>query len=363
MDFAKRRDRVRRAFQRAGVDALLISAPVNVTYLTGFTGDDSYLLFHRGGEVIISDPRFTVQLGEECPEIDLHIRKPGTPLTNALARVLRWAKAETVGFESDAMTVGGLDRLKAAAERTTFRPTSGIVERFRAIKDADEVAAIRAAVDCAQRAFGVVRAAMQPDKSEKRVADELDYQMRLFGARQAAFDTIVGVGPRSALPHCRPGGQPLSASGLVLIDWGACVGCYQSDLTRVVATGKIAAKLEHVYRVVLDAQLQAIAAIRPGVSCCDVDAMARGIIERAGFGSRFGHGLGHGIGLQIHESPRLAAGSEAVLRAGMVVTVEPGVYLSGVGGIRIEDDVLVTRSGSEVLTSVPKRWEDIQLAG
>ena len=211
----------------------------------------------------------------------------------------------------------------------------------------------------AEKAFGVVRASFRPDKTEKQIADELECQLRLFGAASSSFATIVGVGPRAALPHATVTDRPISSSDFVLIDWGADGGLYKSDLTRVLVTGRISPKLERVYRVVLEAQRVGIEAIRPGVIAEEVDRAARQVIFEAGFGRYFGHGLGHGLGLDVHEAPRLAADSRVVLRPGMVVTVEPGIYLPGWGGVRIEDDVLVTRTGYEVLTSVPKELEEV----
>jgi Xaa-Pro aminopeptidase len=240
-----------------------------------------------------------------------------------------------------------------------IQPTSGLVEQLREIKDAAEIAQLRQAIWYAEKAFGVLRASLTPEKSEKRVADELEYQMRLFGAKGYSFPSIVAAGARAALPHATPTDRPIGESDLLLVDWGASGALYKSDLTRVLVTGKISPKLERVYRVVLKAQQQAIAAIRPGAVAQDVDRVAREAIDRAGFGRYFGHGLGHGLGLEVHEAPRLTARNTAVLKPGMVVTVEPGIYLPGWGGVRIEDDVLVTRSGCEVLTQVPKQWEDI----
>lgn len=186
--------------------------------------------------------------------------------------------------------------------------------------------------------------------------------MRQFGAARASFDPIVAVGERAALPHARPGSNRVSSSDFLLIDWGAATHeGYKSDLTRVFVTGKILPKLEKIYRVVLKAQRRGISKIRPGVCCCDVDAAAREVIEQSGYGKNFGHGIGHGIGLDIHEEPRMSPVSKTVLKPGMVVTVEPGVYLPGWGGVRIEDDVLVTRDGHKVLTSVPKEFEDAVL--
>ena len=205
----------------------------------------------------------------------------------------------------------------------------------------------------------MLRATVRPEQTEKELADELACQLRLFGAKDCAFPSIVAVGPRAALPHAVPGANRVGEGEILLVDWGADEGLYNSDLTRVLVTGRISPKLRRVYGVVLDAQTKAIAAVRPGVTGHDVDAVARGVIAKAGFGRFFGHGLGHGLGLEVHEAPRLAVNNLTVLKPGMVVTVEPGIYLPGWGGVRIEDDLLVTRHGHEVLTNVPKQLEEV----
>ncbi len=356
--YEARREKLRRAVKKARAEALLVTDFTNVTYLTGFTGDDSYLLLHAGGEVVLSDPRYTTQLGEECPGLDLHIRRPGTEMIGAVAKVLRSAGIGRLGIEADSMSVALRDRIAAKRPKMEIVPTSGLVETLRQIKDKEEIARIRRAIWYAEKAFGVLRATLRPEKTEKQVAYELEHQMRLFGAKGSSFSSIVGVGPRAALPHGTPTGRRVAESDFVLVDWGANEGLYNSDLTRVLVTGRISPKLERIYRIVLRAQARAIAAIRPGASAQEVDRAARGVIAKAGFGRRFGHGLGHGLGLAVHEAPRMAANSQAVLKPGMVVTVEPGIYLSGWGGVRIEDDVLVTRGGREVLTNVPKRLEE-----
>ncbi len=361
MDFQARRDRLRKAIKKAGVDALLVTDFTNVTYLTGFTGDDSYLLVRRDGEIILSDPRYVTQLGEECPGVDLNIRPPGVAMLQAVVRVARAAKIGRLGIEADSMTVGLRNQLAEKLPNVELVPTSGMVEELRLIKDRDEVERLRRAVWQAEKAFAVLRSTLRPEKTEKEVADELEYQFRLFGAKNASFPSIVAVGPRAALPHATPGGHRIGEDDFVLVDWGANDGLYCSDLTRVVVTGKISPKFERVYNTVLEAQLRAIAAVKPGVLAHDVDHVARSYIAKAGFGKRFRHGLGHGLGLLVHEAPRLAVKNQTVLQPGMVVTVEPGIYLPGWGGVRIEDDVLVTRSGHEVLTSVPKRLEDAVL--
>jgi Xaa-Pro aminopeptidase len=354
-----RRDRLRQAVRRAGAEVILVTDFTNVTYLTGFTGDDSYLVVRDEGEVILSDPRYTTQIGEECPGLDMQIRKPGVTMLQAMAKVLKSAKIQRLAVEGDSINVSTLERIRSELPSLETVTTSGLVERLRRIKDKEEIAQMRQAVRYAEKGFAAVRATIHPDQTELEVANELEYQMRRFGARGAGFPSIVAVGPRAALPHATPTSRKIGSSDFVLIDWGANGGLYRSDLTRVLVTGKISPKLERVYRVVLNAQLKGIAAIRPGVVAADVDRVARDVIAEAGFGRYFGHGLGHGLGLQVHEAPRLAANSRTVLKPGMVVTVEPGIYLPGWGGVRIEDDVLVTRTGCEILTSAAKQWEEM----
>ncbi len=202
--------------------------------------------------------------------------------------------------------------------------------------------------------MGVVRASLTGSQTEREVAANIEHEIRRFGGRGCSFEPIVAVGARAALPHAPPTERQMREADFVLIDWGAREGLYVSDLTRVFVTGRISPKLERVYEVVLKAQLRAIETLRPGVRMADVDRAARSVIEQAGFGERFGHGLGHGIGLAVHEAPRLVDQNQQELKPGMVITVEPGIYLPGWGGVRIEDDVLITRDGHEVLSSLPK---------
>ncbi len=354
--YAARRDKLRRTFRKAGVDALLVTNFTNVTYLTGFTGDDSFLLLLGKGAILVSDPRYTTQLEEECPDIEAAIRPPGVGMLEGVTQAIGRSRVSKLGIEANSMTVALRDQIGAALPKTTLVPLADAVERLRVVKDKDEIAQIRRAIWCAERAFGVLRASLRPERSEKEVADELENQIRLYGGKTSSFPSIIAVGARAALPHARPTDQKIGAADFVLVDWGADCG-YKSDLTRVLVTGKISPKLERIYRVVLSAQEQAIAAISAGRSCHEVDQVARNVIAKAGFGRNFGHGLGHGIGLEIHEAPRLAANQHLKLEAGMVVTVEPGIYLPGFGGVRIEDDVLVTKGGCEVLTTLDKQWE------
>jgi Xaa-Pro aminopeptidase len=353
-----RREKLRRQLKQEGLDALLITNFINVTYLTGFTGDDSYLLVTSSGDVLISDQRYTTQLEEECPGLELAIRGPGTKMLQWTTEAIKKTKATRLGIEGDSMTVGLRDSLAAALPKVEIKPSSGWVEELRLIKDREEVDRTRRACDLARRAFEVVRAKLTPEMTEQQVANELEYQARQFGAKRMSFETIVAVGPRAALPHARPTTRRIGESDFMLIDWGVDEGLYMSDLTRVLATARISPKLRKLYGVVLKAQLAGIDAVRPGATCEQVDRAARTVIEKAGYGKEFGHGLGHGIGLEIHEAPRLAQGQTRELKPGMIVTVEPGVYFPGWGGIRIEDDVLVTRTGHEVLTSVPKELDE-----
>jgi Xaa-Pro aminopeptidase len=360
--FISRRSKLRKLIRQAKADALLVTNFTNVTYLTGFTGDDSYLLVTLADETLVSDARYTTQLSEQCPKLKLEIRSPGVRMLAAVAEVVEGAKVERLGIEAGSATVELERSLAKALPNVQLVATDGLVEHLRTIKDKDEIQATRVACQQARRAFEVVRALLTPEMTELDIAAELEYQARRFGAKALSFPAIVAVGPRSALPHAEPSQRRLRESDFVLVDWGVRTDQYVSDLTRIVVTGRISPKLRKLYGVVLNAQLAAIDAIRPGITCEQVDRVARKIISKAGLGRAFGHGLGHGTGLEIHEAPRLAVGQKAKLRPGMIVTVEPGVYLPGWGGVRIEDDVLVTRGGHEVLSDVPKRLEDCVLA-
>jgi Xaa-Pro aminopeptidase len=352
--FEKRRANLAKLLKQAGTPAMLVTSFTNVTYLTGFTGDDSYLLVKGREATIISDPRYTTQLEEECPDLRHHIRPPGSTMLDATAEVVGASKSSSLAVEGDSLTVS-LHQQLSERLKSELVPTANLVEELREVKDKTEIDEIREAARYAEQAFAVLRATLRPQLSEKEVADDLEHQLRLFGAKGSSFPPIVAVGERAALPHARPTDKLIGSDEFVLVDWGATARHYKSDLTRVLVTGRISPKLQRVYGVVLQAQERAIAAIRPGISGREVDQVARSVISDAGFGKYFGHGLGHGLGLDIHEAPRLNPNNDRPLKAGMVVTVEPGIYLPGWGGVRIEDDILVTRSGYEVLTDVPKQ--------
>jgi len=336
----------------------MVTSEPNVRYLTGFTGEASVLLVGEDSELLISDGRFATQLEQECPGLSLHIRPVGQPLFEGVGEVVARFGAGRVGFEPAALSVANFETVKAKAETIEWAGLVGRVEGLRAVKDRAEVEEIRRAIDQAERAFAMLRAGMNLGDSEKELADTLERNLRHCGASAAAFAPILAVGARAALPHARPTREArIGDADFVLVDWGATAGAYRSDLTRVLVTGKVTPKFEKVYRAVLAAQERGIAAMKPGAKAEEVDASARSVIEEAGFGRYFTHGLGHGIGLEIHEDPFFRRHNPATLKAGMVVTVEPGIYLPDWGGVRIEDDVLITADGPEVLSRVPKSLE------
>jgi Xaa-Pro aminopeptidase len=358
----KRRDDLRQGLRNDDLDALLVSSPTNVSYLTGFTGDSSVLIVGRERDLVLSDGRFTTQLEQECPGLEVSIRRTNQTMNQAIVQAAGSLGLRRLGFEAAVLSVAEYELIRGSLPAVTLVTTSERVEALRQIKDEGEIAAVREAIDMAERAFTLVRAQLREGTTEKDVADQLEAALRRCGATASSFPPIVAVGVRAALPHARPTETTrIGDDQFVLFDWGATGRPYKSDLTRVVVTGKVTPEFETIYRTVLAAQERGIAAIRPGVRAHDVDAEARSVIEQAGFGRFFEHGLGHGLGMDIHEAPRLRKESDNILQPGMIVTVEPGIYLPGWGGIRIEDDVLVTSEGCEVLTHLPKSLDSVHL--
>ena len=359
----ERRDKIRRAAAKQKIDAFLVTNPINVRYLTGFTGGTAYLLIQPDGDTILSDPRFTIQIEEECPDLHAVIRPRSETTSKTLLKILGKTTAGQLGVESETMTIAQHERLFEFLSHWQSVPVKGVVEELRHVKDHDEIAHIRRAIDIAAGAFKTERellVQLSPWQNEIGVSISLENEMRILGAEDRSFPSIIGAGARAALPHATPSKQKILGQSHLLFDWGCVIDGYMSDLTRVVIFEPHNKKLRTVYETVREAQEAAIAAIKPGKVCEEIDAVARNIIADAGFGKHFGHGLGHAIGLQVHENPRLAPENKTVLKAGMVLTVEPGIYLKGWGGIRIEDDVLVTPSGCEVLSKmVPKSFDEM----
>lgn len=364
--FALRRARLVSLMKKNGLKSMLVTDFVNVTYLTGFSGDDSYLLVFPDRALLLSDSRYTEQIREESPSVEAVIRRPGegmlTTISRELSRNFGGKKPPLLGVEADSMTLFLADRLGETLPSLDILPITSLVESLREIKDRSEIAAIERSIRCAEAGFNAVRSELSPEMSETDVRDLLEYRMRQAGADDRGFPTIAAVGRRAALPHAVPlRDRRVSDGELLLIDWGAKKDFYISDLTRVmITTRRPSKKLKKIYDVVLTAQKTAIRAIRPGAVAERIDAAARNVIEQAGYGELFGHSLGHGLGLVVHDRGGLAIGNKTVLRPGMVLTVEPGIYDPAWGGIRIEDDVLVTRDSARVLSDgFPKEFDEM----
>lgn len=331
--YEKRRTQVCRQFREHDVEGLLVTNEKNVSYLTGFTGEDSYLLLDKKRAILISDSRFTTQIQEECPQLKTSIRGPGQTMSGTVSKLVNQSGISNLGIESSSLTVQIFETLGVAMKTGHLVPVDSLVENIRLIKDRDEIALIKEAVEQAERGFEAMKASLIGEDTELQVAHQLEQWMRRFGASGNSFPSIIAVGPRSALPHARPTEGLISGSGFLLVDWGADhPSGYKSDLTRMIVTGKVSSKLEKIYKLVLKANEKAIEAVRPGVRCRDVDSVARKVIEQGGYGKKFGHGLGHGLGLDVHEGPRVGPTSETVLEPGMIITIEPGIYLPGWGG-------------------------------
>jgi Xaa-Pro aminopeptidase len=330
------------------VDAFLISNLHNVRYLTGFTGSNAILLVMPEEMIFFSDPRYRLQAAAEVSE------KTVIAAGNLFAAATQLAvrkKVKRMAVEQTTMTLGEAELLRGKFE---IRAAAGVIEGMRMVKAPEEIERIRKSVSLNSQAFEQALKKARPGMREYELSAEIDYRMRRLGAEAAAFETIVAAGPRSALPHAKPGDARLEKDQLLLIDMGATLNGYTSDMTRMAHFGKPPKKVREAYDRVLEAQLAAIAAVRPGKTGAQVDKAARDVLKASGLGDAFVHSTGHGFGLEIHEDPRIGKSGKAKLAAGMTITIEPGIYLEGWGGIRIEDTVLVTEAGCEVLTPTSK---------
>jgi len=349
----KRRELAAQQVSALKLDALLVTSLDNVRYLTGFTGSSAnVLVFRDGNTVLFTDPRYTVQSKQQ---VNCSIRIAKGPLTKQVMAEIARTRVSRVGFEPEYLNVARMEALKKALpSRARLLPVAeALIARLRMIKDDGEIALIRAAVDINSQALESALKRFKPGMSETRLAAEIDYQSRKLGADGPAFDTIVAAGKRAALPHARPGASKIGP-GMLLIDMGAFLDGYASDMTRMVHVGPATPKYKRAYRAVLEAQLAAIAAVRPGATAAAIDRAARRTLKTYRLEREFVHSTGHGLGLEIHEAPRLGQSDKTKLEPGMAITIEPGVYLEGWGGIRIEDTVLVTNTGCEILTPTPK---------
>jgi Xaa-Pro aminopeptidase len=357
MDFLLRQKKLRDRLAITRFDLLLISHLPNIQYLCGFTGSAGFLLIEEGGSVFFSDVRYDTQGREEVKGAKVVIAKKSVPraigdwLKARRKRSAGWA----IGVEAEHLTVAEKKRLtELLPAGYRLRDAPALVERARMEKDADELGLIRAAVQLGAQLFDRALEVLRPGIKETEVAAEMEYRARLAGAEAMSFPTIIASGKRSALPHGRAAAQPIAAGGFVVCDFGVILAGYCSDQTRTVWVGTPPEDARHAYESVREAQQAAIAAVQPGITAGEVDDAARKTLRKAGLGRYFTHSTGHGVGLEIHEFPRVAAGQNEVLRPGMVITIEPGVYFPGKWGVRIEDMVAVSENGCEVLTPTSK---------
>jgi Xaa-Pro aminopeptidase len=341
------------------LDVLLVTNVVNVRWLTGFTGSNALALVGANQRRFITDFRYLTQSAEQVD--DLWEREISSELLKRAVEGLPGDRPLRLGFEDAHLTVKQHAQLaELVPEGVELVAAGPIVERLRAVKDAAEIDAIRAAAKLADDALEEVLAGGLVGRTELEVALDLEMAMRRRGAQAVSFPAIVAAGEHGALPHAEPRDVPIPAGTLVVVDWGAHLDGYASDCTRTFATGEIDPRDRAVYDLVLHAQEAALAAVRPGPTGKEIDAVAREIIEQAGHGEHFGHGLGHSVGLEVHEGPRLSRHDETVIAAGNIVTVEPGVYVPGAVGVRIEDLVLVTADGHEILNTLPKELRTVE---
>ena len=355
--FGNRIKSLRHKLNTAQNDALLITNPENRRYMSGFTGSAGHLLISRDRAILATDFRYIAHAQMQTPDFEIiHIEKAW----NWLFETVSAMKVQPVGFESTDMTVNSINQLvelnknQLSSKPISFVPTQGVVEALRSIKDPQELEALQKAIDISDKAMENIIPSIQPGQTEKEVAWKLEREMRELGADSMSFDIIVATGPNGAMPHHRPTDQILKSGQPLVIDMGAKFGGYYSDISRTICVGETDEQFQHIYNLVLGAQLTAIATIQPEMTGEQGDSLARQVLDKAGYQGYFGHSLGHGIGLEVHEHPGLGPRSPNVLKEGMVFSVEPGIYLSGWGGVRIEDLVVLESGGTRPLSKASK---------
>jgi Xaa-Pro aminopeptidase len=350
-EFAQRRERVASQFREQKIDSFLITALPNIRYLSGFTGSNAALLLTAERALLFTDPRYQTQAPQES-DCEVKISKAAV-----LKDVLGWQKKlglKRLGFERARMSFSDYEFLKSQNGGPKLVPVPDIIETLRMVKSPSEIASIRTAVELNSAALEQALAAFRREMTETELAAEIEFRMRKLGADGPSFETIVAAGPRTALPHAHPTPRAISSNQLLLIDMGATVAGYASDMTRTMGIGHLPLKARRMYEAVLESQLAAIDAVRAGVGSSTVDRAARRVLKQHGLDQLFIHSTGHGLGLEIHERPRIGRKKTERLEAGMAITIEPGAYLEGFGGVRIEDTVVVTEKGCEILTPTKK---------
>lgn len=343
--------KLRSALEANDLDAILITSPINRRYITGFTGSAGVAIISRNDTRFITDFRYTEQASEQAKQFSVVQHKQLIELE--VRDQLKEMRVKRLGFEKEYVTYSQYESYKDVFE-VELIPVSGLVEELRLIKTNDELAIMKKAAKIADDAFVHIQGYIKPGVREIDVSNELEFFMRKKGATSSSFDIIVASGNRSALPHGVASEKEIQAGELVTLDYGALYQGYCSDITRTVAVGEINKDLQNIYDIVLEAQLRGVSGIKPGITGKEADTITRDYITEKGYGEYFGHSTGHGLGLEVHEAPGLSFRTDKTLEPGMVVTVEPGIYVPQVGGCRIEDDLVVTESGNERLTFAKK---------
>ena len=344
---------LRERMRHQGVDAFVVSSLFNIRYLTGFTGSHGLCIIGKKDAFFVTDPRYTLQARREVNVCRRITTRKG--LYEAVGQYGLLQGCRNVGFESDSVTYAEYRLMRSIRGSVSFVPTRDVVESIALVKEKKEVECIRAAVGVSDRVFDEVLRALKPGVSELEVAAEISYHHKKFGAEKDAFEPIVASGERGAFPHARASSKKIRNREMVMLDFGCTVDGYNSDITRTVTIGSASVQVRRIYEVVLHAQLEAVGVARGGMMAKDLDSVARDRITKEGYGKYFTHSLGHGLGLRLHERPRVSSLSKESLNTGSIITIEPGVYLPGFGGVRIEDDVLLTSGGCEVLNCAPKQ--------
>ncbi|MBP1969722.1 Xaa-Pro aminopeptidase [Virgibacillus natechei] len=348
--------KLRKKLEASNLDAILITSAINRRYITGFTGTAGVAIVSREDARFITDFRYTEQANEEIDAFNIVEHKQS--LDMEISNQLNEMNVKQLGFEKDHVTYSKYEQYKQVID-TELIPVSGLVEELRLVKSTDELSIMKKAAKIADDAFEHIQAYIKPGAKEIDISNELEFFMRKQGATSSSFDIIVASGNRSALPHGVASDKEIQSGELVTLDFGALYHGYCSDITRTVAVGEISSELKAIYNTVLEANVRGVDGIKPGITGKEADALTRDYIKGQGYGDYFGHSTGHGLGLEVHEGPGLSFKTDKKLEAGMVVTVEPGIYIPGVGGCRIEDDIVLTETGNERLTFAPK--ELIQL--
>ncbi|MGZ9586140.1 M24 family metallopeptidase [Paenibacillus marinisediminis] len=343
--------RLRAAMANNGLEAMWIASGINRRYMTGFTGSAGFVLITKDRAVLLTDFRYMTQAPQQAKDFEVveHAK-----VSDTLKGLLSDMGIQKMGIEQEHMSYATFKELQQDLNPIELVGTSGLVEDIRMIKDEDELRIMREAADLADRTFSHILGYLKPGVSELDIALEMEFFMRKNGATSSSFDTIVASGERSALPHGVASDRIIQGNEFIKLDFGALYKGYCSDITRTVVLGKPSDKHKEIYNIVLESQLYALEHIRPEMTGREADALARDIITKHGYGPNFGHSLGHGLGMEVHESPRLSKAGDTVLTPGMTVTVEPGIYVPGFGGVRIEDDIVITENGIEIITHSTK---------